>query len=138
MRAAERRPCESGGAQGRGGVQGVRLPVWPGIVLTLVLLSAGMMPGDLEAQSPSVGMVHLPLTLGGSEAPEMPELAPGLLTPSSRPSDRPAALHPDLNLALRSYEEAGAAAELVDCGGATDPLAPQLGGLGGQMSVDPC
>jgi hypothetical protein len=42
----------------------------------------------------------------------------------------PAEFHPDLNLALRSYQlKKDAALELIDIGGDTDPGAPQLAGL---------
>jgi hypothetical protein len=41
----------------------------------------------------------------------------------------PAELHPDLNLAVRSYARVQALPELIDYGGALDPGAPQLAGL---------
>ena len=47
------------------------------------------------------------------------------------PTDRPAAQHADLNLALRGYETCGGFLGLVDYGGSTDPDAPQLGQLFG-------
>ena len=42
------------------------------------------------------------------------------------PTDRPAELHADLNLALRGYEPTGAYLGLVDYGGSGDSGAPQL------------
>jgi hypothetical protein len=42
------------------------------------------------------------------------------------PTDRPAAQHADLNLALRGYNPTTAALTLQDYGGDTDPGAPQL------------
>lgn len=45
------------------------------------------------------------------------------------PTDRPAAIHGDLNLALRSYEPTTASLSLVDYAGATDAGAPQIRGL---------
>jgi len=46
-----------------------------------------------------------------------------------RPTDRPAAQHGDLNLALRGYSRTTAKAGLIDLGGRTDSRAPQLAGL---------
>lgn len=52
-----------------------------------------------------------------------------VLTPAS-PTDPPAAIHPDKNLALRGYIATTAYLGLVDIpGGSADPLAPQLAGL---------
>lgn len=48
---------------------------------------------------------------------------------SCRADGRPAAIHGDLNLALRGYEVADAPLALVDYNGATDADAPQLPGL---------
>ncbi len=45
------------------------------------------------------------------------------------PSDRPAAIHGDLNLALRSYITTTGHLGLVNYGGDTDPLAPQIDGM---------
>lgn len=45
------------------------------------------------------------------------------------PTDRPAAQHGDLNLALRGYSATTAALSLVDYGGGTDGDAPQLPGI---------
>lgn len=48
---------------------------------------------------------------------------------TGNPTDRPAASHADLNLALRGYERASAALELVFYNGPTDSGAPQLAGI---------
>ncbi len=45
------------------------------------------------------------------------------------PTDRPAAEHGDINLALRSYQETQAVTGLIDMSGPTDSRAPQLPGL---------
>jgi hypothetical protein len=45
------------------------------------------------------------------------------------PTDRPAAEHGDLNLALRGYSATSAALSLADYGGGTDGNAPQLPGI---------
>ena len=51
------------------------------------------------------------------------------LDPNGPPSDRPAAIHADLNLALRGGVAVAARASLVDYGGEHDSRAPQLAGL---------
>jgi hypothetical protein len=54
----------------------------------------------------------------------------GTLPIGSSPTNPPAEVHPDLNLALRGYEPTGAYTGLVDYGGETDPNGPpQLPGL---------
>ena len=45
------------------------------------------------------------------------------------PTDRPAAQHGDINLALRGYVPTTAVRGLIDVGGPTDHRAPQLVGL---------
>ena len=45
------------------------------------------------------------------------------------PTDRPAAYHGDINLALRGYDPTTATRGLIDVGGPTDEHAPQLAGL---------
>jgi hypothetical protein len=45
------------------------------------------------------------------------------------PTDRPAAQHGDINLALRGYDPTRATRGLIDVGGPTDDRAPQLAGL---------
>jgi hypothetical protein len=72
--------------------------------------------------------VYLPII-----AVPLPTLPPGVYNAipvaGPRPDNRPPALHPDLNLALRGYTETVAALVLVDYNGDTDPDAPQLAGL---------
>jgi hypothetical protein len=48
------------------------------------------------------------------------------LVPVSPPTDRPAAQHADLNLALRGYQATSNLLDLVDYGGKTDGKAPKL------------
>lgn len=45
------------------------------------------------------------------------------------PTDRPAAEHGDINLALRGYEPTNSTRSLIDMSGPTDSRAPQLAGL---------
>ncbi len=51
------------------------------------------------------------------------------LSVNGPPTDRPAESHPDLNLAIRSYETTNALQALVDYSGSSDPKAPQLPAL---------
>jgi len=51
------------------------------------------------------------------------------------PETRPAAEHPDLNLALRGYRQVDAFGGLVDYGGEADSHPPQLVGLLGRLPV---
>ena len=53
----------------------------------------------------------------------------GTLPVYGPPTDRPAAMHPDLNLSLRGYVPTTAYLGLIDVAGELDPLAPQLRGL---------
>ena len=53
----------------------------------------------------------------------------GALSVFSAPTDRPAAQHADLNLALRGYSSINAPLGLVDYTGIADVSAPQLSGL---------
>jgi hypothetical protein len=62
-------------------------------------------------------------TTSGAQFDAIPVLPP--------PTDRPAALHADLNLALRSYETGQGFLGLVDYGGGADADAPQLGQIFG-------
>ncbi|MFN2185456.1 MAG: hypothetical protein ACK2UU_15820, partial [Anaerolineae bacterium] len=63
---------------------------------------------------------------------QMPECSPipGVqyytLSVNPPPTDRPAEVHADLNLALRGYEVTSSYRGLVDYGGSADPKAPQL------------
>ncbi|MFO7632239.1 MAG: hypothetical protein R6W76_06865 [Caldilinea sp.] len=45
------------------------------------------------------------------------------------PSDRPADVHPDLNLSIRGFVTTTGHLGLVNYGGRTDPLAPQIDGM---------
>jgi LysM repeat protein len=59
----------------------------------------------------------------------IPGASYGTLPIVGRPTDRPAAQHGDLNLALRGYSRTTAKLGLIDLGGRTDNRAPQLVGL---------
>ena len=59
----------------------------------------------------------------------IPDANYGAISVIPPPTDRPAELHADLNLALRGYEPTSSYLDLVDYDGPTDLGAPQLAGL---------
>lgn len=56
----------------------------------------------------------------------IPSVAYGTLSIAGSPTDRPAALHGDINLGLRARRSVGATRDLVDITGPTDDRAPKL------------
>ncbi|HMN28441.1 MAG TPA: hypothetical protein PKE45_09835, partial [Caldilineaceae bacterium] len=98
----------------------------------LAVLAAGLSYGRTQAQDePAQGTVPLPIFLPVVGVGELGP-APGIydvIPIEGAPTDRPAAQHADLNLALRGYTKTNAALALIDLGGETDPDAPQLDGL---------
>jgi hypothetical protein len=78
--------------------------------------------------------VFLPLLTGGV-CPGVAGETYSTIVPSPPPSDRPAAQHADLNLALRGYAPTTNTLDLVDYGGATDANAPKLFRLFGDGGV---
>ena len=83
-----------------------------------------------EAEAPA-RRAFLPLVAVGSSSACRPlsgaSYAAIIVPPP--PTDRPAAQHADLNLALRGAVSTGGVLGLVNYGGSTDPNAPQLAGL---------
>ncbi|GAB4542079.1 MAG: hypothetical protein Kow0063_33590 [Anaerolineae bacterium] len=73
--------------------------------------------------------VYLPLIVARETCQPIPDEGYASLSVNPPPSDRPAAEHADLNLALRGYELTNAFKGLVDYGSGGDPGAPQLPGL---------
>ncbi len=85
--------------------------------------------GQTSTPTPSF-FIYLPLIR--QDAPPCPATSPRqyAIIPVLPPvTDRPAAQHADLNLALRGAQPVAAPLTLVDYGGATDPDAPQLAGI---------
>ncbi len=70
----------------------------------------------------------------------MPTAHSEALTVFSAPADRPAAEHPDLNLALRGYSPTGAAAALVDISARPTrwPAADRPARAGARRPSPPC
>lgn len=96
--------------------------------ILLSLLVMGMLAVPADAGTPR--HVFLPAVYAGASAcgPFPPQSYSSLPIEGS-PSGRPAAEHPDLNLALRGYRPTSAYLGLVDIAGPADPGAPQLAGL---------
>ncbi len=73
--------------------------------------------------------IYLPLLARAETCAPIPGESYGTLSVYSPPTDRPAEIHADLNLAMRGYELTTAYKGLLDLGGGSDPGAPQLPGL---------
>lgn len=97
------------------------------IMLTLACLALAWFarPGQVISQQNQ--FVYLP-TLAKPEEPTcaIPGSSYNTLAVLPPPTDRPAALHPDLNLAIRGYEPVVADLNLVTYAGGNDTNAPQL------------
>jgi LysM repeat protein len=110
--------------------------IWVGQVLLLPLsLSLNpTAPGVTPVPAPTLPPLPLPTPappsalLPDPTAPIPGELY-GVLPIVGAPSDRPAAQHGDLNLALRGFNPAAASLGLIDMAGPTDTRAPQLVGV---------
>ncbi|MFN2219782.1 MAG: hypothetical protein ACK2UA_14330 [Anaerolineae bacterium] len=87
-------------------------------------LQAGQTVADSGELTPRA---YLPLV--SKQIPEctpIPGVLYNTLSVNPPPTDRPAEVHADLNLALRGYEITSGYHGLVDYGGSADPKAPQL------------
>ena len=101
---------------------------WRAGFLILLLLLV-QLPGSARAQENLPPRLFLPLITASSRCQANTGENYTAITVEPPPTDRPAAEHADLNLALRSYTPTDGFLGLVDYTGATDPLAPQLYGL---------
>lgn len=72
-------------------------------------------------------------TVPSNGCPSIPAETYTAISVNPPPTDRPAAQHADLNLALRGYVPTGGYLGLIDLTGATDTRAPQLYGLFGDQ-----
>jgi hypothetical protein len=73
--------------------------------------------------------VYFPVIVRTETCQTIPGESYGTLSVNPPPTDRPAEVHADLNLALRGYEPTDAHLGLVDYNGSGDPNSPQLPGL---------
>jgi hypothetical protein len=84
-------------------------------------------PAALATSEELIPRAYLPfISKPLSPCSPIPGVQYGTLDVNGAPTDRPAELHADLNLALRGYAVTSAYLGLVDYGGTDDPKAPQL------------
>lgn len=102
-------------------------------LMVLLLLHAGRTRARAApAAQEQDEFIFLPAVTGGQEPScAVPGVAYGTLPVAGPATDRPAAEHPDINLAIRGYTPTTAALGLVEYGGDGDALAPQLDTLFG-------
>ena len=84
------------------------------------------LPGLSEIRASSTITLYLPIITKSTTCPLLMTETYGTVAPMPPPTDRPAELHADLNLALRGYISTTAYLGLVDYDGETDLNAPQL------------
>lgn len=103
---------------------------WPVLVL-LAALALWLQPGGAQAQAGLHGTIpvppgdlYLPIILT-ARPPEPPRTVDAVPV-QGPPTDRPAPVNPDLNLALRGYVPTVADLHLIELGGPTDDDPPQL------------
>lgn len=100
--------------------------IWVGQVLTVPLLESSATPPSSESTTPI--QPDAPDSNVDPCAP-IPGVDYKLLTITGSITDRPAPVHADLNLRMRSYELTQASKSLISMNGPTDSQAPQLRGL---------
>lgn len=86
-------------------------------------------PWIINPSNVFTNFVYLPIIARQESCQPIPAESYASLSVNPPPTDRPAAEHADLNLALRGYELTTAFKGLVDYSGGGDPNAPQLPGL---------
>lgn len=94
-------------------------------------VSSGARHEGREIGATGVITLYLPFVGGTAACPPIAGESYSTIAPTSAPTDRPAELHPDLNLAMRGYVSTTADLRLVDVNNPTDAGAPQLAGLFG-------
>src|SRR5690348_1000157 len=98
------------------------------VLCTVTLLTLTFLTAPLSAQKNSQDLtyhVYLPLILS-SGCDNITGETYGALVVNPPPTDRPAAQHADLNLALRGYIATSGILGLIDYTGSTDPKSPRL------------
>ena len=99
------------------------------LLATILLASAGR-AGLAQEMPPRPSRVFLPqIESSASGCQTLPGANYAAIFVPPPPTDRPAAQHADLNLALRGYTPTAGVLGLVNYGGPIDPSAPQLPGL---------
>lgn len=103
----------------------LRIVVYLAILVTAAIGLVPPLAAEKQAPQTLSYQIFLPL-LTGSWCENIAGETYATLTPISAPTDRPAAQHADLNLALRGYKATTGTLGLVDYGGPTDTQAPKL------------
>ncbi|MGB8647196.1 MAG: hypothetical protein WCF84_18305 [Anaerolineae bacterium] len=96
-----------------------RRPTWTPTIVIAPAMGSQVVPTLFPTQSPTPAIA----------CADLPNEDYTPFTLNSPPTDRPAALHPDLNLALRGYTPTIGLAGPIDYGGPTASQSPQLDGL---------
>ena len=86
-------------------------------------------PGETVPPDPYQLFLSLIAVSSGQTIPPQQPLVYASLTVEGSPTDRPAEVHPDLNLSIRGYASTPGYLGLVNYGGDTDPQAPQIDGM---------
>lgn len=112
---------------------------WPiaitvSLLFLLLLLAARLPVRAAPAAQEQDELIFLPAIMGGQNC-AVPGVAYSTLPVAGPATDRPAAEHPDINLAVRGYTPTTAALRLVAYGGDGDALAPQLDTLFGDRRL---
>lgn len=98
------------------------------IVIILVLAPAFATGNERVWAQDSDTSIHLPVAVKPAPTCTSGGTTYGTVAPAEH-TDRPAAEHPDINLAIRGWSPTQARLSLVQYGGPTDSLAPQLDAL---------
>ena len=83
----------------------------------------------IQSSDPITYYIYLPVITKAESCSPIPGETYDVLSVNPPPTDRPADIHADLNLSMRSYELTAAYKGLVDYNGGGDGNAPQLPGL---------
>ncbi len=100
------------------------------LLLTILLLVPGVLLGRMQVARAQDGAgdyhLFLPLAFPAPASCAATGARYATLSVNPPPTDRPAAQHADLNLALRGYRPVAGVADYIWIGGPTDDKAPQL------------
>lgn len=112
----------------------ILLPVVVAYALLLSLLAITLPGRAAPSAQEQDGAIFLPVVMD-EQSCAVPGVSYQTLPVAGPATDRPAAEHPDINLAVRGYTPTTAALRLVEYGGDGDSLAPQLDALFGDRRV---
>lgn len=109
----------------------------PAVTMCILLLSLLVVTSAARAAPAGQeqdAVIFLPAVMD-EQSCAVPGVAYGTLSVAGPSTDRPAAEHPDINLAIRGYTPTTAPLQLVDYGGETDARAPQFDTLFGDRRL---